>query len=122
MKFFRVIPIRNIITVFTGIVFLNMSFFLAEIKALELDKHNKQLIENLIRSFSCISEEERDTATGSESHDSGFSSAKEVDLYFIEYARASSNDFAIILNKHRDMHNLLATSRSSETPSQPPEG
>jgi hypothetical protein len=98
-----------------------MSFFLAEIKALELDKHNKQLVENLVRSFSCISEEERDASTGGESHDSGFSTAKEVDLYLIDYGRSLSGNFITVLNKYHDYHNLFPKSRYSEIPFEPPE-
>jgi hypothetical protein len=97
-----------------------MSFFLAEIKALELHKYNKQLTENLIRSLSSATEEERDGACTGESHD-GFSSTKEVDLYVLEYGRTQSNHFIALLNKYQDFHNHFSKSHFAETPSQPPE-
>lgn len=98
-----------------------MSFFLAEIKALELDKYNKQLTENLIRSLSTATEEERDGACSGESHDGGFSSTKEVDLYVLEYGRSLSSNFIALFNKYQDFHNHFTKSDFGETPSQPPE-
>ena len=120
MKFFRLAYVRKSLTIFTGVVFLNLSFFLAEIKALELDKRNQQLIENLVRVFSNISEEEKDVF-GGESHDSGSSSIKEVDLYVLDHGKSGSGSFITILKKYQDTHNRLPKSRASETPSQPPE-
>lgn len=98
-----------------------MSFFLAEIKALELHKYNKQLTENLIRSLSTVTEEERDGAASTESHDGGVSSVKEVDLYVLEFGRSLSNNFIALSNKYQDFHNHFSKSHFSETPSQPPE-
>ena len=46
MKIFRIRCAANAFTLFTGVVFLNMSFLLAEISALDLDK-NKRMARNL---------------------------------------------------------------------------
>ena len=69
MTFFRPMMLRNrsfqqATTLFTGIIFLNMSFFLAEISALKLDK-NQKLMENMAKLFAgAASEEEKDIFGG----------------------------------------------------------
>ena len=120
MKFFRKKHIRKLMTVFTGIVFLNLSFFLAEVSALKIGKDNKQLIENLVRIFSTVSEEEKDINTG-ESADTAASFAKEVDLHLTEHTRHFNSEFIIILKVYADVYCQLSKSRFAETPSQPPE-
>jgi ribonuclease BN (tRNA processing enzyme) len=53
-------------SVFTAIVFLNMSFFLAEISALKIEK-NKQLLENVAKLIAGSSaEEEKDAFAGAD--------------------------------------------------------
>lgn len=107
-------------TVFTGIVFLNLSFFLAEVTALKIGKENKQLVENLVRIFSTVSEEEKDINTG-ESADTASSFAKEVDLHLTEHVRQCNTEFIVILKVYADLHCQLSSSRFTEIPSQPPE-
>jgi hypothetical protein len=107
-------------TVFTGLVFLNLSFFLAEVTALNIGKENQQLIENLVRIFATVSEEEKDINTG-ESTDTASSLAKEVDLHLSEHLRQFNTEFVIILKAYADLHCQLSKSRFAETPSQPPE-
>jgi hypothetical protein len=120
MKFFRKKHIRKLMAVFTGIVFLNLSFFLAEVSALKIGKENQQLIENLVRIFSTVSEEEKDINTG-ESADPASSIVKEVDLHLAEHVRHFNTEFIIILKAYADLHCQLSKSRFAETPSQPPE-
>jgi hypothetical protein len=119
MKFFRLAYIRKVLAVFTGIFFLNMSFFLAEVSALKLDEFNKQLLENMVRAFSCVSEEERDAA-GGEHHDSS-AGIKEVDLIHADYQRTLSNEGIILSKQYQYNSDQFHKSPSSETPSQPPE-
>ena len=60
MQFLRMHIASRIFTVFTAIVFLNMGFFLTEVKMLDLDL-NKGLVENLAELILNIGmEEERD--------------------------------------------------------------
>ena len=60
MKFLRTHIASKIFTVFTALVFLNMGFFLSEVKMLELDL-NKGLVENLAELMLNVGmEEERD--------------------------------------------------------------
>lgn len=73
MKFIRTHVLAKTLTFLTGLVFLNMSFFLAEVSMLKYD--NKDIIENIANLlFNCGFEEERD---GESSGDSG---GKEIDL------------------------------------------
>lgn len=59
MNFWRPTLLRRILTAFTGLVFINMSFFLVEMNALELRKQNKVLWENMVKVFAGVNEEEK---------------------------------------------------------------
>lgn len=61
---------------FTGLIFLNMSFFLAEISALKLNQ-DKKMFSNIIKLISSSAAEEEKDAFGGADEDF---SAKEVDL------------------------------------------
>lgn len=79
MEVFRLRYVSHGFSLFTGIVFLNMSFFLAEISALKLDQ-NKQMMENIAKLLAgCAAEEEKDVFGGTSDEDT---SAKEIDLIF----------------------------------------
>jgi hypothetical protein len=65
MKFFRLAYIREMMIVLTGVSFLNMGFFLAEVAVLELDKCSK-LVENLVNTGF---EEERESESGDSSEE-----------------------------------------------------
>jgi hypothetical protein len=79
MKIFRNTIVRNILALFTGIIFLNMSFFLYEVTVLGLGK-NKQMAANIAKLLSTsASEEERDAFAGGADEDA---KVKEVDLIF----------------------------------------
>jgi len=69
--------LRRILTAFTGLVFINMSFFLVEMNALELRKKNKVLWENMVKVFAGVNEEEKGAG---ELADGADPLAKEVDL------------------------------------------
>lgn len=58
MKLFRLKGVTQAFALFTGIVFLNMSFILAEVAAIKID-HDKQLLRNIAALFAgCSAEEE----------------------------------------------------------------
>jgi hypothetical protein len=76
MKFFRQHNIRYFFLLMTGLTFLNMSFFLAEVSALK-GAYSKNAMENIARLFTnSLSEEETDTAETTER----VGSVKELDL------------------------------------------
>ncbi|AYB33210.1 hypothetical protein D4L85_22680 [Chryseolinea soli] len=77
MNFWRPTLLRRFLTAFTGLVFINMSFFLVEMNALELRKQNKVLWENMVKVFAGVNEEEKG---GGELADEADSLSKEVDL------------------------------------------
>jgi hypothetical protein len=73
MKFFRLPFIREAMILFTGITFLNMGFFLAEVTALKIPKDTK-LIQSIAGN---IFEEEREHGAESAPNDSA---ETEIDL------------------------------------------
>jgi hypothetical protein len=76
MNSFRQHYLTRVFSLLTGLVFLNMSFFLAEVSLLSLT--NPEIIENVAKLISSSGfEEERDGETSGND-----SSAKEVDLLF----------------------------------------
>jgi hypothetical protein len=75
MQFYRKRVVRLCFLAVTGLTFLNMSFFLAEISMLK-GSYNKNVLENIARMFSTsLSEEETDSEGGE-----GSPPYKEVDL------------------------------------------
>jgi hypothetical protein len=67
MQLFREKCLRWILTLFTGIIFLNMGFFLLEVRMLDLHK-DRQLMENISKMLAGAAfEEERDAGTNSTS-------------------------------------------------------
>ena len=77
MLMFKKLYIKNAMTLFTGLIFLNMSFFLMEVSALKLHQ-DKKLLVNIAKLISSSSaEEEKGSVGGSADEDL---SAKEVDL------------------------------------------
>lgn len=76
MRLFRIKYVTNALTLFTGVIFLNMSFIFAEISALKVDR-DKEIARNLsILVASCAAEEE---PGGTADEDSTVS---EMDLIF----------------------------------------
>ncbi|HYG19574.1 MAG TPA: hypothetical protein VD816_11630, partial [Ohtaekwangia sp.] len=77
MKFFRAVLIRKTCAIFTGLLVLNMSFFLAEVQALQLLR-DKQMVENVARLIlGAANEEEKDFSGSSEA---GVFSGKDISL------------------------------------------
>ena len=75
MQFYRKRVVSLCFLVVTGLTFLNMSFFMAEISMLK-SSYNKNVLENIARMFSTsLSEEETDSEGGE-----GSPTYKEVDL------------------------------------------
>ena len=119
MILFRNTYVRNAMALFTGLVFLNMSFFLAEVSALKLTQ-DKKMVENIAKLISSsAAEEEKDAFGGHADEDC---SAKEVDLIF-NYATHSLNTHILLIKDNRYIHDqqllLLGT---YEIFSPPPEG
>ena len=87
-------------TLFTGIIFFNMSFFLVEVAALKLNK-DRQMIANIAKLLSASSaEEEKDAFGGSADEDC---SAKEVDLIY-NYTTHNVNHDIILKSAKKRVH------------------
>jgi hypothetical protein len=88
MKFFRLPFIREMMILFTGITFLNMGFFLAEVAALKIPKDTK-LIQSIAGN---VFEEEREHGESAPSD----SSEAEIDLLsHHSYVHLIALDFTI---------------------------
>ncbi len=117
MLIFRNSLFKNIATVFTGLIFLNMSFFLFEVSALKLNQ-DKDMVANIAKLISSsAAEEEKDVFGGAdEDH-----SAKEIDLIF-SYAAHTIHSFNVQISKKRSVFNQgIPLFGSYEIYSPPPE-
>lgn len=117
MRILRNIYVRNLTTLFTGLIFLNMSFFLFEISALKLNK-DKTAFSNIIKLISSSAAEEEKDAFGGTDEDC---SAKEVDLIF-SYSAHTIQTFTSEISKKRSVFDQgIPLLGSYEIYSPPPE-
>jgi hypothetical protein len=119
MKIFRIQLIRKLTAVCTGLIFLNMSFFMAEVNALELEKKNIHLLENLVRLIAGIGYEEEKDIFGDSS--SSESLSKEIDLFINPHPFSSSRLEIDISASHADDILSKPISGNYETFTPPPE-
>lgn len=117
MAFFRRHHIQRYLTLATGLVFLNLSFFLTELAWLDLEKHDKQMLKRLITMMVRVSEEEKGAHGSSEPG----SFAKEVDLYLHLYTSELSAGYTLILNSVYSHQQSVPLPGVHDTPLQPPE-
>jgi hypothetical protein len=117
MIIFRNLFLKHAMTLFTGLIFLNMSFFLAEVSALKLNQ-DKKMIANIAKLISTsAAEEEKDVFGGAdEDH-----SAKEVNLIY-SHAAHTIHSYTLDVNSKRCIldHGLPETG-NYEIFSPPPE-
>ena len=100
MLVFRNTYVKNIMALFTGLIFLNMSFFLAEVSALKLTL-DKKMVENIAKLISSsAAEEEKDVFGGTPDEDC---SAKEVDLIF-NYSTHTLDSHVLLIKNRRCVH------------------
>lgn len=115
MKTFRQYFLSRAFSLITGVLFLNMSFFLVEVSLLEITDH--QIIENIARLISTGGfEEERDGETTEKG-----ASAKEVDL-LIDPLHLHYHLLIIVASKPGTMQDdLYPHANYSQTFSPPPD-
>ena len=117
MLIFRNTCVRNAMALFTGLVFLNMSFFLAEVSALGLTK-DKEMVENIaLLISSSAAEEEKDAFGGLADEDH---SAKGVDL-IVSYSTHTIHSHDILITTHGSHEQGVPLLGSYEIYSPPPE-
>ena len=117
MTIFRNTYFRDVMTVFTAVIFLNMSFFLAEVSALKLHQ-DKELIANIAKLLSTsASEEERDVfGATDEDHTS-----RVVDLIFSYSVHTVHNNTVDVNSKRCVKNEGLTAVGNYEIFSPPPE-
>lgn len=116
MKFYRNTFIRKTLVLLTGLLVLNMSFFLAEVEALKL-LHNKKMVENIAKLImGAATEEEKDLSGASEEGDL---TLKKIDLLF-HPEQFLSRSFTVINNNNHPGAVEKVIVRSSDTVSPPP--
>jgi hypothetical protein len=117
MLIFRNIDVRNAMALFTGLIFLNMSFFLAEVSALGLTKDKKMLKNIALLISSSAAEEEKDAFGGMADEDH---STKGVDL-IVSYTTHTIYGHGILITKTDSHDQGLPLLGSYEIYSPPPE-
>ena len=107
--------VTRIFSLFTGVIFLNMSFFLAEVCMLDIK--DRQMIENVANLvINGGLEEERDA------HSSGGDVPLKVFSMVSELSLHHSSLFLIASRTHRDLEDHYLHADHSEIFSPPPEG
>lgn len=118
MYFFRKKRIKYFLLLFTGIAFLNLSFFLAEVSLLKLDKDNR-MIETITNVITGAGFEE-ESETTSDSHETG-SSLKEVKLLITQNLNHHGSLFLIAQQRNGILVLPRPESGFSQVFSPPPE-
>ena len=118
MSFFRRLHIQRYLTLATGLVFLNLSFFMTELAWLDIKEHDKQMFKRLITMLARVSEEEKGTHGGS-SEPGSF--VKEVDLYLHLYTSELSAGYTLIVKNTYSHRQSVPQAGVYDTPLQPPE-
>jgi hypothetical protein len=119
MKVFRNRVVLTLTTLLTGVLFLNMSFFLAEVSALKLTQ-NKKMVENIAKLVAgAASEEEKDAFGGSGSED--LKGVTEIDLLL--HHKTSLSDYTVLPQQLTYMasHGQKTLAGTRDTVIQPPE-
>jgi hypothetical protein len=118
MTFFRNKAIMHFLTTITAVAFLNLSFFLAELSAIDLKQENKALYDSLVKTFFTICEEEKDPLGGETSENESLT--KELDILISAFENSNSG-FFITLSKNTHFNALHLSDGASFTIHQPPE-
>lgn len=85
MRILRTTMANGAFSLLTGMLFLNMSFFLAEVSVLKMGK-NKPLFENISKILSGTSAEDEQDAFGSTSDEDTFENEVDLLLTYSTYA------------------------------------
>lgn len=119
MKFFRKEYTLRLFATLTGVVFLNLSFFLAELNALEFNKKNKALYETIVSALAGVCEEERDVF-GGESGSETESLSKEIDI-FLDLFQNLSRGYSFTISTNGTSHAHFPCDGATSNIHQPPE-
>ena len=115
MQYIRTCLVCRLFAVLTALVFLNMSFVMAEICALKLDK-DRQLIESISRIISGCSEEEADGLADEDN------TVKEINMFVGTMSTIPFSHLLDAPNKNKLQHQGITRLGNYEIYSPPPEG
>jgi hypothetical protein len=117
MLSFRKYIATRFLALLTGVIFLNMSFFLTEIRMLELDLSHARMVENVVKALAGVGFEEEKDAMG-ESSESECGHA--VDLHIIIHPVSFLNSIESNTRLYGCDHNLKVASSKAEITTPPP--
>jgi hypothetical protein len=101
----------------TGVIFLNMSFFLAEIRLLELHLSHAPMVENVVKAMAGVGfEEEKDSMGESSESESGHA----VDLHILVHPVSLAGSIETNFRLYGCDHNLKVASSKAEITTPPP--
>lgn len=107
----------KVFSIFTGLLFLNLSFMLTELKLLGLDQKNSALYKNLVQLISLSGfEEESDSTPGTSTE-----SQPDTHLFFQFVTIPLSGNSRLISIKANQKNDFMVMTRYREIYSPPPE-
>jgi hypothetical protein len=115
MKTVRSAFLSKVIALITGIVFLNMSFFLSEIRILKLDVTHYKLVENIVKMFSSTGFEEEKDSLGESAP-----GQQVVDLHMIVHPESFYSTILLTSDLHAADQARLFSVSARETATPPP--
>ncbi|HEY0655700.1 MAG TPA: hypothetical protein VGD65_21345 [Chryseosolibacter sp.] len=117
MLSFRKCIAARFLAVLTGIIFLNMSFFLTEIRYLGLHVSHAEMVENVVKALAGVGfEEEKDSMA-----ESGSAEGEQiVDLHITIHPISCIDAFTATANLYGCRHNLEVASSKAEVTTPPP--
>jgi hypothetical protein len=105
------------VALLTGIIFLNMSFFLTEIRFLGLHISHTKMVENVIKALAGVGfEEEKDSMAEAETGEG----EPIFDLHMTIHAIACIDSFSTTANLYGRHYNLEVASSMAEITTPPP--
>lgn len=117
MKAVRSLFVSKLIAIVTGVIFLNMSFFLTEIRILDLHVTHYKLVENVIKMLSGTGFEEEKDSFGESSETAG---EQVVDLHIVIHPESVYATTLLSADLHTTELGGFLSAAISETATPPP--
>lgn len=107
----------KLMALMTGIIFLNMSFFLTEIKSLDLHLSHAKMVENVVKALAGVGFEEEKDSMG---ESSGTEASHTVDLHMNIHPITPDDSFQNTSNLFSSRHNIDVAESEAEILTPPP--
>lgn len=118
MKKVRSLFVSKVVAIITGVVFLNMSFFLTEIRILNLHVTNYKLVENVVKMLSGVGFEEEKDSFGESSESAA--GQQVVDLHMVVHPESVDSTTLLSGDLHTADQSRLFSASARETATPPP--